>query len=195
MEVPIQPLLLCLPALIYYLKQRKVLGNSEILVRLGIKAGPLKYYSWGLLAGGAAVALGYGLLKQSGLATSQMEHTNFAVYSLWTFSIGNLLLAALRETVYTTFGEEILFRGLLAGWLFRKFSFGKGNLIQTGAFLLPHLALLGISLKLWPVMILIAAVGWVLGYLRYKSGSIFPGLLAHTVANTVAAVWAMQGLN
>ncbi len=193
MEVPVQPLLLCLPAAIYYLRQRKNIGSSEALSRLGFKAAPLKYYGWGVLAGGAAVALGYVLLKQSGLAPSKMAHTNFAVYSLWTFSISNVLLAALRETIYTTMGEEILFRGLLAGWLLRKFSFLKGNLIQTAAFLLPHLALLGVSIKLWPMMILIAGIGWLLGGLRYKSGSIFPGILAHTVANTCAAIWAMQG--
>ncbi len=193
MEFPIQLLLLGLPAAIYFGRQRNALGNRETLSRLGIVSAPLRYYALGALTGFGAVGIGYWLLQQIGLDPATLENTNFVAYTTWTLSVGSVLLAALRETIFTTLGEELLFRGLLAGWLFRRFPFLKANVLQSIAFLLPHLILLAVSLKLWPLMLLIGAVGWVLGYLRYKSGSIFPGLLAHTIANTLAAVWVMQG--
>jgi membrane protease YdiL (CAAX protease family) len=87
--------------------------------------------------------------------------------------------------------EEILFRGLLAGWLHRRLGFAAGNWVQTLLFLAPHLLLLTVRKAIWPVFIVQVAAGWLQGWLLYRSGSILPGWLLHTASNVASALSAM----
>lgn len=57
-------------------------------------------------------------------------------------------------------GEEVFFRGLLGGVLIRRLGFGWGNLLQTVLFLVPHRALLLIDVRMWPVIPVQFAAGW-----------------------------------
>jgi len=101
------------------------------------------------------------------------------------------MFALLREAFYVALGEEIFFRGLLGGWLEQRFGFMKGNTIQDLIFLLPHLLLLLVSLSLWVVVVVQFLAGWVLGWLRSRSGSILPGWLAHSLMNAFGALLTM----
>lgn len=92
------------------------------------------------------------------------------------------------QTALLAAAEEVLFRGLLAGWLMRRLGIAAGNLLQALAFLAPHLLLLLISTAFWPLLPVQFAAGWLLGLLRYKSGSIGPPALAHAAANILAAL-------
>jgi membrane protease YdiL (CAAX protease family) len=87
-------------------------------------------------------------------------------------------------------GEEILFRGLIGGVLFRRFGFVRGNLIQAAVFLVPHLLLLVVDASLWPILPVQFLAGFLLGWLRYKSGSVVPGALTHALANIGAGLLA-----
>ncbi|MGI8506491.1 MAG: CPBP family intramembrane glutamic endopeptidase [Solirubrobacteraceae bacterium] len=84
--------------------------------------------------------------------------------------------------------EEMLFRGFVAGLLFRRFGFRAGNALQALVFFAPHLLLLLVSLSLWPILPVPLAGGWLLGWLRQRSGSIGPGWIAHSIANILASV-------
>lgn len=99
-----------------------------------------------------------------------------------------MLLVLLRGTFYVALGEELLFRGLLAGVLFRRLGFAIGNVLQAALFLLPHLALLFVSLSFWPLLLVQLLVGWLLGWLRFRSASILPGWAAHALLNTLGAL-------
>jgi membrane protease YdiL (CAAX protease family) len=98
----------------------------------------------------------------------------------------------LREAFYVALGEEMFFRGLLGGWLMRKLGFALGNLVQAAIFLLPHLLLLQLGTAIWPVFIVQFVAGWLQGWLRYRSASILPGWLVHTLSNTSSAFSAMM---
>jgi uncharacterized protein len=82
--------------------------------------------------------------------------------------------------------EEILFRGLLGGIFMRRYGFLAGNALQTSLFFTPHLLLLFVSRALWPILPVQLASGWLLGWLRWRSGSIGPSSLAHVAANILA---------
>jgi hypothetical protein len=97
----------------------------------------------------------------------------------------------LREAIYVALGEEILFRGLLGGWLIRRLGFAIGNTIQAFVFIIPHLLLLLVSPTLWPVIIIQLMAAWLFGWLRYRSNSILPGWFAHSLANAFGALAAM----
>ena len=112
-------------------------------------------------------------------------------YSGPPFSINSVLAALVQEAFYVALGEEIFFRGFLGSWLIRRFGFQWGNLAQATLFLLPHLLLLNVSLKIWPIFILQFAAGWLQGWLLHKSGSILPGWLVHTASNLASAISIM----
>lgn len=127
-------------------------------------------------------ALTYRLMPAEALLApgSAMSH-----YAGWKISLFTLGLAIIGEGIFSALGEEVFFRGLLGGWLQRRFGFSIGNALQTLAFLLPHLALLLIDVRLWPSLIAPLILGWLFGWARYRSGSILPSWFAHTLINAL----------
>lgn len=100
-------------------------------------------------------------------------------------SIGAVVSVILRAV-----GEEVFFRGLLGGVLVRRLGFGWGNLVQSLIFLAPHLALLLVDARLWPLLPVQFAAGWLLGWLRFKTDSFVPAAAAHAIANLAAGLLA-----
>lgn len=112
-------------------------------------------------------------------------------YAHLGLSLSSILIAFLNEFFFTALGEEIFFRGLLGGWLMRRFGFLLGNTLQTLIFLLPHLLTLLAGTYLWPLLAFPMLLGWLNGWLRYKSESVLPGMLVHSLGNTISDVLAM----
>jgi membrane protease YdiL (CAAX protease family) len=115
-----------------------------------------------------------------------------SAYAGWSLSLSSFIYAFLREAIYVALGEEVFFRGMLGGWLVRRFGFMKGNTMQALVFLLPHLLLLLVSLSFWVVVVVQFLTGWVVGWLCSRSGSIFPGWLAHSLMNALGALSTMR---
>lgn len=162
---------------------------------LGLRPGRWHWYlaSFGVAAlsiGVAVLVLWLGHFSLS--PTDDDGYLTASHYAGWSLGFVTLLQAFGRELLYTALGEELFFRGFVAGQLFRHLSFQRANALQTLVFMLPHLALLAVlGLNFWPLLIPVVVAGWLLGWLRYNSGSIFPGVLAHGLVNTAAAAFAM----
>ena len=187
--VPVNLILLGLPVLVYaVVLRRRGRPRKEILDRLGLRSASLENYVWvlgilaivGVLAVWATRSVPEAVLRSPNVAASQ--------YAGLSLGAGTVLLVLLREAFYVALGEELLFRGLLGGVLFRRLGFALGNLLQTALFLLPHLALLLVSLGLWRLVLVQLVAGWLLGWLRFRSGSVLPGWLAHSLTNALGAV-------
>jgi membrane protease YdiL (CAAX protease family) len=88
-------------------------------------------------------------------------------------------------------GSYVDLASLLA-WFIRRFGFLIGNLLQSIVFLLPHLFLLTVSITLWPILIPQFIAGWLYGWLLYKSGSILPSWIAHSLSNAFGAMAFMM---
>jgi membrane protease YdiL (CAAX protease family) len=192
MTVPLQLIVLGIPTLIYVAVHRwRGEKWSEAFGNAGWKTCCPKYFLWGLgvtiLMSGLAW-LAFRFIPPNAL---QSPNINISDYAGWTPSVTSFLLAWLREAIYVALGEEVLFRGLLGGWLVRRFGFAVGNTVQAFIFLLPHLLLLLVSLSLWPIILVQLLAGWLLGWLRYHSDSILPGWLAHSLINALGALGAM----
>ncbi len=97
----------------------------------------------------------------------------------------------MNEFFFTALGEEVFFRGLLGGWLMRRLGFQIGNALQTLIFLIPHALILLVSVSFWPLLIAPIVLGWLNGWLRYKSESILHGMFIHALANTLSDGLAM----
>jgi len=192
MNIPLQLIVLSAPSLIYVAARRRRGEKwSEALGKVGWQGCPPIYFLWGLgvmVIGGGLGWLAYQLIP---LDILQNPKINVSAYAEWTPSITSFLSAWLREAIYVALGEEIFFRGFIGGWLTRRLGLAIGNTVQALVFLLPHLLLLSVSLSLWPLILVQFLAGWLLGWLRYRSDSILPGWLVHSLSNAFGALAAM----
>jgi membrane protease YdiL (CAAX protease family) len=83
--------------------------------------------------------------------------------------------------------EEVLFRGSVLGLLRLRLPTWAAVLLQALAFALLH----GMALRVAPTL----ALGLVLGLLRVRTGSLWPGVLVHALHNAVLLVVPMLGLD
>ncbi len=193
MNLPLQLIVFSVPSLIYIAVHKRRGENwSEILKRIGWQGSRPVHLLWGL--GMMAIMGGLGWLAFQVVPSEVLQdpNTNISAYTGWTLSITSFPVIFLREAVYVALGEEIFFRGLLGGWLVRWLGFRIGNTVQALVFLLPHLLLLLVSVSLWPIVFVQAISGWLLGWLRYRSDSILPGWLVHSLVNALGAFTAMR---
>lgn len=175
--------LFCIPTVVYLAVQSHGEDRSFRLAmaRAGFSWGSASAYGWAtILLVPLAVT---GWLAIVLVPPDALESPGVSIAQLT--SIGAAVGVMLRAV-----GEEVFFRGLVGGVLIRRLGFGWGNLVQTLIFLVPHLALLLIDARLWPVLPVQFAAGWLLGWLRHKAGSFVPGAAAHTIANVAAGLLA-----
>jgi membrane protease YdiL (CAAX protease family) len=193
MDLPLQLIVLSIPSLIYVAVRRRRGENwRDVFGKIGWQGSRPIYFLWSLgviiLVGG----LGWIAFQAVPSDVLQDPNINISDYTGWTISVTSFLLVWLREAFYVALGEEIFFRGFLGGWLVRRLGFAIGNTVQALIFLLPHLLLLLVSLNLWPIIAVQMVAGWLLGWLRYRSDSILPGWLAHSLINAFGALAAMR---
>ena len=166
---------------------------EKILPLLGWRLGAPRYYLGALLFS-LVTAIPFVLLVIfvfPDLFRHPSPGTTQYYYAHLSLSFSSLGIAFLNELFFTALGEEVFFRGLVGGWLMRRCGFLVGNTLQALIFLLPHLILLVVAVGLWPLLVLQFLFGWLAGWLRYKSDSIFPGMLIHALTNTLSDVLAM----
>jgi len=192
MDLPLQLIVLSIPSLIYVAVHRwRGEKWNEVFRKIGWHGSRPIYFLWSLGVMIVAGGLGWLALQTVPAEVLQGPNINISAYASWKLSVTSFLLAWLREAIYVALGEEIFFRGLLGGWLVRRFGFAIGNTVQALIFLLPHLLLLLVSLHFWPIIVVQMVAGWLLGWLRYRSDSILPGWLAHSLSNAIGALAAM----
>jgi membrane protease YdiL (CAAX protease family) len=192
MDLPLQLIVFSIPSLIY-VAVRRWRGEklSEAFRKIGWRGSRPIYFLWSLGATIIIGGLGWLAFQTVPSEVFQDPNINISDYAGWTLNVTSFLLIWLREAIYIALGEEIFFRGFLGGWLVRRLGFALGNTVQALIFLLPHLLLLLISLDLWPIIAVQVVAGWILGWLRYRSDSILPGWLTHSLANAFGALATM----
>jgi membrane protease YdiL (CAAX protease family) len=172
-----------LPFLVYfaYQKWRHKRSLAEIVQRAGLRLGEVRYFGYSLALAFAAVAI---LLIWPPPLEPFLRHgspqESFRGLGLSGTAIA---MALLYGVVKTGFPEELLFRGLIAGSLSRRFSILWANVGQALIFLLPHLLVLKVMPELWGILPIIFVGSLFLGWVRIKSGSIIGGWLIHASAN------------
>jgi uncharacterized protein len=78
--------------------------------------------------------------------------------------------------------EELIFRGLLYGWLEGRWNARVAWIVSSLAFAAAHLDLTHIALVL--------PLGFLFGWLRWHTGSLVPSLAAHAINNSAAVLAA-----
>ena len=177
---------LSLPAVVFALVVwRRGARPALIAKSLGMAVGSQRY--WGFAAA-ACVPLAAISITAS-LRTVSFAGSPLAPFAGHRPDAPTIIAALAYGFVATGFPEELLFRGLIAGALFRRFSFWKANAIQAAIFLLPHLLILTVAPRLWPLVVIVpTAFGLFAGWLRFASASFVPGAVIHSVSNFAAAL-------
>ncbi|MGI8712783.1 MAG: CPBP family intramembrane glutamic endopeptidase [Solirubrobacteraceae bacterium] len=173
--------LLSLPSLVYVRRLRRAgVPRRPALSRVGLQPAGLGDYTRALALLIPVTALGTILLQL--IPTSLLNGSSKNISGVPSTAGGYAAIVILA------LAEEMFFRGLVAGLLIKRFGFRKGNALQAMVFLAPHLLLLLVSLRLWPLLPLQLVAGWTLGWLRERSQSIGPPWLAHAITNLLPAL-------
>jgi len=95
--------------------------------------------------------------------------------------------------VLQALSQELQFRGMLLGALERVLGRGWANLAQACFFGLAHLAV-NYQGPVAPFVPVTIAAGLLLGYLVQRTGSLWPAVLVHAVADIAIAAAVVPGL-
>jgi membrane protease YdiL (CAAX protease family) len=147
--------------------------GSAALPALGFRAASWRLVLLGTLAT-AAVSIA---VSQIGLEPQGVKQAMKIAQDPAALVVGLALLAGLAPLV-----EELVFRGLLYGWLAGRWGPGIAVIGSSLAFAAAHVELAHV--------ILVLPLGLVFGWLRWRSGSLWPSLVAHMANNGLAVVAA-----
>lgn len=163
--------LLGIPTVIYLLVHRRRNRPAARAV-MGLRRGAPGDY---LVALGLGIVVAIVFLAAMAFVPDELIHAQGTTGRITGFlpAVAVILRAA---------GEEIFFRGFVMG-LLRRLPFVWANLVQGVLFLLPHLLLLIVDARLWPILPMQFAAGLLMGWLRHRSGSVGPPTLVHAVLN------------
>jgi CAAX protease family protein len=148
------------------------LGRAAIPA-LGLRPANWKYIVFGALG---TMALSVAV-SQLGVQPEGMKQVFEIVRDLHQLALSLLLLAVLAPLV-----EELVFRGLLYGWLAGRWGKNVGWIVSSLAFAAAHTEPAHI--------ILVFPLGLLFGWLRKRTDSLLPSLAAHIANNGLALVAA-----
>lgn len=190
MYIPAQIIIYLVILLLFiYLKRRKNTSWNTIYRLIGITNTATRFYYYGLLVTILIAGISWGIFKIYPIDIQLLKATTFNNAGIKEVTYATIITIFFKELIFTSIGEEILFRGIVAGYFFQRFKFIKANLIQSLLFLAPHLPLIYLSMDFLPFIGIITSLGWLLGWLRFKSKSIFPGIIVHSLINTSSIVY------
>jgi membrane protease YdiL (CAAX protease family) len=148
------------------------LGRAAIPA-LGLRPANWKYIVFGALG---TMALSVAV-SQVGLEPEGMKQVLDVVRDLHQLALSLLLLAVLAPLV-----EELVFRGLLYGWLAGRWGKNVGWIVSSLAFAAAHTEPAHI--------VLVLPLGLLFGWLRKRTDSLLPSVVAHIANNGLALVAA-----
>lgn len=184
-------LVFAIPVLVYavFVRWRVGLSWAEIAHRLGLRRGRLRPALFAVVACIPAGILGVLVSAR----TKNFEGSMLAPFLDVSPNLSVLVSVLSYGLLATGFPEELLFRGLIGGALFRRLSFGKANVVQAFVFTLPHLLILLVAPDLWALAVILPmALGLLLGWIRHAAGSIGGAVLVHAVSNMSGALWVLD---
>lgn len=113
-------------------------------------------------------------------AGSEILPTVNAVIADIATTPGRALLAILVMGVLAPLVEELVFRGLLYGYVEGRFGGMAALIVSSLAFAAAHIEPIHVALVL--------PIGLLLGWIRMRIGSLWPAIAAHVANNTVAVL-------
>ncbi len=186
--------------------------NKEGRKRIGFAKSILSvYYLYAIIAGAALAVTCYGAgLLLFGLSSDNwfvtIKNSYFNTMNTSGISLMMLfIIFTIPALLFSPLGEEIFFRGFLQEALSQKTSYGKAMVIDSLFFALIHLFHHGLvkdaagGIHFYPLsgfiwVLLMFSTAMVFAWLKKRSGSIFPAVIAHAVFNFVMNLAIFYGM-
>ena len=193
-DIPLQLVLFSIPSLIYFSVQKRKYPRIQIQKELGLTSISITKLFYALTSSVFFSLAAIFLFKYSGFNLQEIKHTSFEKFmgGGGAISIVLVIKIILYQVFFIVSGEEIFFRGFVAGILFRKYRFWVGNVLQAIIFLLPHMMLLILSPKFCILLLFLFFTSLVVGFFRFKTESIIPGIIMHTLGNTAVILYLIH---
>ena len=153
------------------------------LGRRAVPALGIRAVGWRPIVLGTLATIGLSVaVSQIGLDPKGMKQAVETARDPGLFALSLLALAGLAPLV-----EELLFRGILYGWLAWRWGGVLAWIVSSLAFAAAHVELEHI--------LLVLPLGLWFGWLRWRTGSLWPSLVAHATNNGFAiAAAALLGI-
>ncbi len=164
--------------LYYYLLQPKGLSLSEVL-GLHVRAGKVGMLVLTVLALFACGMFGDVVISLGGKALGRATHwTEWFNDSLVWGGTSGIIILFLEVAVLAPIFEECIFRGIVFGSLRRRFGWVVSAMLSAAIFSIVHgYGLVGFVAVWWS--------GFLWAWAYEKTGSLWPGILAHALNNLV----------
>jgi hypothetical protein len=155
---------------------------------LGLRPAPRRWYRRAIWITALMLALagGINLLTQLFMAEAPVN-PQFSLVAPVGFSWFALLGMLFVVGLFIPFAEELLFRGVLYGWL-------RQRLGVPAAAVLSALLFSGVHRIVWLIPAL-AVIGVILALVYEKSGSLWPAIAVHALFNSVGVVLVYLALS
>jgi len=148
------------------------------LGRLALPALGFRRVGWAPIVFGTVVALVISVtVTQLGLDPEGIKEAMDVARGPAAFAASLAVMAGLAPL-----GEELVFRGLLYGWLAGRWGSTFAWIVSSVAFAAAHVELAHV--------LLVLPLGLWFGWLRRRTGSLWPSLMAHMVNNGLAVAAA-----
>jgi membrane protease YdiL (CAAX protease family) len=175
--------------LLAFVYLRLVLPGAATWGELGLRPLPVGYVLRMGLGGGLVGLIAnftvVGLLSQFGLQPNQIEQFAFVL----TEGPGAFLVLLLMAGVVAPVVEELFFRGFLFGLYRRRQPLWVAYLVSTVLFTVAHLQPDRMNLtQMAGLSIGIMLLAMLLAWLYQRTGSLYPGILAHALNNATGLV-------
>ena len=141
--------------------------------RIGLCTAPQRFFREALLAAGVGCLLAAGWMT---LLRSLFEGLDADMLTALKIRLG-VPMALFVIAVAPAVLEEVMFRGMLQGRLLALMGLRAGMLTTAAAFAVCHGGTLALPIHF--------GLGLYLGWLRQRSGSVLPGMLAHFTYNAM----------
>lgn len=145
------------------------------------------HVSWGVILGIAYFGLELGLqgsfaYLSTSIAPGEVEFRwpFWAPVRIGNYSTGPIIFAFLVACIATPIAEEFVFRGLMLGFSMSTRKFVRTTIVTSLAFSLMHFKK--------PELLSIFCFSIGMAFLYRRSGSLWPCVISHSIANTLAFV-------
>jgi len=163
---------------------------SGLRDRLRFRPVPVRFFALGLLVWLVVLAACMVVLAVLGLASGSLTGPALSLVRDATdmaripYANGfDWFLIVVRALLLAGLAEELLFRGVLYGWLRRRLPAWATILLTAALFMVEHI---------YPVIFPIAFLyGIGVGWLRERCGSVLPGFVVHVLTDTLLFVIAL----
>lgn len=169
-------------AIYWFIRSHKISLKSVGLINPRFRDFGIMLIAVPVYVGAYIVLLSVATSFFPGINTNQQQQLGFQPSNTFI----DILITFISLVVLPPLVEEFIMRGFLFTSLLKRYNFWISTLVTSALFATAHLQIGSGAPLLWTAAIDTFSLSLVLCYMRYKTGSLWPGILLHAAKNCFA---------